>query len=88
MTTICSSPISITPTTEELAEGKLTARNLERAIYALHFDGLLVLENVVNHGHLDELNTYMLRDTQYVADLGENSPYNYHKGIYLSNRSD
>ena len=73
-------PIHITPSPKELREGKLLPQNIERALYALNFDGLVVLENVIDHAHLNVLNEAMLTDTPYLASLGEESPYNYHKG--------
>jgi len=82
------SPILITPSPKELREGKLLPQNIERALYALHFDGLVVLENVIDHAHLNMLNEAMVKDTVYLASLGEESPYNYHRGTseaYLYN---
>jgi len=81
MTTRLSiSPTRITPTPREIHESKLSSQNVERALYALHFDGLVVLENVVDHTHLSILNDAMAKDTEFLASLGEESPYNYHQG--------
>jgi hypothetical protein len=78
-----SKPVHVIPSPKELSEKKLSAQNIERALYALHFDGLVVLNNVVDHAHLDKLNTRMVADAAYLSSLGDKSPYNYHKGVFV-----
>lgn len=73
-------PIHIRPTKKEIKEGRLSSHNIERALYALHFDGLVVLEDAVDHAHLDALNKVMVKDAAYLQSLGDAGPYNYHKG--------
>jgi len=73
-------PVSITPSSEELDEGKLTARNLEIAIRALHQDGLVIVCNVYHHEDLDNLNQVMVRDALKMAELGDEGPKNFHRG--------
>jgi hypothetical protein len=68
------------PTPKEINEGKISPQNIERALYALHFDGLLVLENAVNHPHLDTLNETIVKNAVYITSLGDESPYNYRRG--------
>ena len=81
-------PTHIAPTLTEISDGRLSAQNIERALYALHFDGLVVLENAVDHSHLETLNQAMIKDTVFLAGLGEDSPYNYHKGASNDNETD
>ena len=76
-------PVQIKPTAEEVRRGRLANQNIERALYALHFDGLVVLENVVDHAHLDILNAAMVKDAEYLQSLGDAGPFNYHKGQTL-----
>jgi hypothetical protein len=83
-TTTTRTPTHIEPTPTELKEKKLSSQNIERALYALHFDGLVVVEDVVDHSHLDKLNDQMVKDAAYLASLDDASPYNYHKGILPS----
>ena len=73
-------PVSITPSSEELDEGILTARNLEIAIRALHQDGLVIIRNVYHHEDLDKLNQVMVRDALKMAELGDAGPKNFHPG--------
>lgn len=80
MTTETRTPIHIKPNPIELKEKKLSAQNIERALYALHFDGLVVLEDAADHSHLDKLNEQMVKDAAYLSSLDDASPYNYHKG--------
>ena len=73
-------PVSITPSSEELDEGILTARNLEIAIRALHQDGLVIIRDVYHHEDLDKLNQVMVRDALKMAELGDAGPKNFHPG--------
>ena len=83
-----SKPVHIVPSAKEVWTKKLSPQNIERALYALHYDGLVVLENVVDHVHLDKLNETMVQEADYLSCLGENSPYNYHKGSVLNSLAD
>ncbi|EDU42045.1 phytanoyl-CoA dioxygenase family protein [Pyrenophora tritici-repentis] len=76
---IPSIPVSIAPTASELENGELGQRNLEIAIRALFRDGLVVLENMVDHAVLDRLNKKMVEDA-YELQAREDSPFNYNKG--------
>lgn len=46
----------------------------------MHEDGLVVVEDVVPHEHLDFLNRKMVHDAQVLQSRGENGPFNYNKG--------
>ncbi|KAL1597818.1 hypothetical protein SLS60_008305 [Paraconiothyrium brasiliense] len=74
-----STPISIKPSTSEIKEGVLTQKNLEIAIRALARDGLVVIEDLVQHATLDKLNTKMVEDA-YDLQSRKDSPFNYNKG--------
>jgi hypothetical protein len=73
-------PIHLRPSRKEIKEGRLSLQNIERALYALHFDGLVVLDDAVDHAHLDGLNKVKVKDAAYLQGLGDAGPYNYHKG--------
>ncbi|KAJ4352354.1 uncharacterized protein N0V89_007702 [Didymosphaeria variabile] len=74
-----STPLSIKPSTSELKDGVLTQKNLEIAIRALERDGLVVIEDLVQHATLDKLNNKMVEDA-YDLQSRKDSPFNYNKG--------
>ena len=76
---LTSTPISIVPSPAEVQNGSLSQRNLEIAIRALARDGLVVLEDMVDHAVLDRLNEKMVKDA-YELQGRKDSPYNYNKG--------
>ncbi|OAL54515.1 phytanoyl-CoA dioxygenase family protein [Pyrenochaeta sp. DS3sAY3a] len=77
--TLSSTPISVITSAEEVARGSLSQKNLEIAIRALSRDGLVVLENLVDHSILDRLNEKMVEDA-YALQARKDSPFNYNKG--------
>ncbi len=78
--TLSSLPISVKVSPQELASKSLTWQNLELATRALHRDGLVVLEDVIDHKKLDTLNIKMAEDAAVLQSAGDASPYNYNKG--------
>ncbi|KAH7398542.1 phytanoyl-CoA dioxygenase family protein [Pyrenochaeta sp. MPI-SDFR-AT-0127] len=76
---LSSTPISIIPSADEREQGNLSQRNLEIAIRALTRDGLVVLEDMVDHAILDRLNEQMVKDA-YELQAREDSPFNYNRG--------
>ncbi|KAJ5580079.1 uncharacterized protein N7459_006064 [Penicillium hispanicum] len=72
-----SHPITITPTKNEIANGRLASENLEVAIRSLHRDGLVVVNDVIPHEMLDRLNSKMVKDAYKLYARKENSPFNY-----------
>lgn len=74
-----SSPISIVPSASELRDGRLSQHNLEIAIRSLARDGLIVLEDMVDHQVLDHLNEKMVQDAYHLQSR-KDSPFNYNKG--------
>jgi hypothetical protein len=78
-TRLPSTPISIVPSPAEVKDGRLDQRNLEIAVRALARDGLVVLENLVDHATLDRLNGKMVEDA-YELQSRKDSPFNYNKG--------
>ncbi|KAH7088834.1 hypothetical protein FB567DRAFT_318902 [Paraphoma chrysanthemicola] len=76
---LSSTPISIVPSASELGNGALDQRNLEIAIRALSRDGLVVIENMVDHDTLDHLNAKMVKDA-YELQSRKDSPFNYNRG--------
>lgn len=73
-------PVVIQASPEEVSNGELTWKNLERAVRALHRDGLVVLEDVIEYSKLDMLNKKMVEDALTLQARGDDSPYNYNKG--------
>ncbi|KAG9962738.1 phytanoyl-CoA dioxygenase family protein, partial [Aureobasidium melanogenum] len=75
-----STPITVAVTSEELVAKKLGWHNLELATRALHRDGLVVLQDVIEHSKLDALNKTMVQDALKLQALGDDGPFNYNKG--------
>ncbi|EPQ52035.1 hypothetical protein GLOTRDRAFT_64771 [Gloeophyllum trabeum ATCC 11539] len=69
---------SVAPSQAERAAGRLAPRHMQTALEALHEDGIVMLEGVVSHAHLDKLNERMVRDAEYLCSR-ENSPFNYNR---------
>ena len=55
-------PVTVDPSPEEVTEGQLGPRNLEKAVRALHEDGLVVISKAIPHDDLDHLNVKMVDD--------------------------
>lgn len=73
-------PLSIKATADEVRSGRLTEQHLELAVRHILQDGLVVVENAVEHEVLDQLNTKMVEDAKYLRGLGEKGPFNYNRG--------
>lgn len=73
-------PAVITPSAQELANKRLDARNLEKAIRHVHKDGLVVVNGVAPHNELDHLNKKMVEDARTLQARGEDGPFNYNQG--------
>ncbi|KAI4623872.1 hypothetical protein J4E80_003684 [Alternaria sp. BMP 0032] len=76
---LSSTPISIVPSASEVKAGELNQRNLEIATRALSRDGLVVLEDMIDHAVLDRLNKKMVQDALELQGR-KDSPFNYNKG--------
>lgn len=57
-------PHAIAPTDKERQAGVYSPRNLQRVLGALHQDGLVVLKDVIDKGHIDSLNAVMTADAE------------------------
>lgn len=77
---LSSLPIVIKVSSQEVASNSLSLQNLELATRALHRDGLVVLEDVIDHAKLDKLNIKMSTDTTFLQSKGDAGPFNYNKG--------
>ncbi|KAI0134963.1 hypothetical protein F4814DRAFT_399529 [Daldinia grandis] len=73
-------PTVVKPSHLEAQKGVLDARNLEKAVGAMHRDGLVVVEDAIPHEALDHLNKKMVEDAQVLQDRGEDGPFNYNTG--------
>lgn len=71
---------SIRSSSSEKAQGKLSQRNKQAALEALHHDGVVVLENAIDPGILDRLNERMSHDSRTLIDRGTDGPFNYNLG--------
>ncbi|KAH7313894.1 hypothetical protein B0I35DRAFT_513474 [Stachybotrys elegans] len=78
--TVRLQPGVIRPSPSELQHMSLEARNLEKAVRHIHQDGLVVIEDVVPHEHLDFLNKKMVQDARVLQSRGEDGPFNYNQG--------
>lgn len=70
----------IKPSQAEIESKRLGERNLEVAVRSLHQDGLVVVEDVVPHDHIDRLNVKMVEDARKLQARGEDGPFNYNLG--------
>lgn len=77
---VSTCPLTIKPSRDEFSHGRLTSRNLEKAIRSLHEDGLVVIENAIPHDDLDHLNTKMVQDALHLQSRGKDMPFNYNVG--------
>jgi hypothetical protein len=77
---LTAQPVSIYTHPEERASGKLGERNLEIAVRHVRKDGLVVVQDAIEHSILDKLNQKMVQDALELRSRGENSPFNYNKG--------
>ena len=73
-------PAVVRPSASEIENKSLDARNLEIAVRHVHQDGLVVVEDVVPHEHLDSLNAKMVEDARILQARGEDGPFNYNQG--------
>jgi hypothetical protein len=69
-----TTPVSVPVSAAEKEAGRLTQRNLETATRALVRDGLVVLEDLIDHAVLDRLNEKMVEDA-YELQSRKDSPY-------------
>ena len=60
--------MQITPNDRERAEGALSPPHLEQAVTAIRTEGLVVINDVVDHDHLDQLREQMDKDAQLLYD--------------------
>ncbi|KAM5354252.1 hypothetical protein ACJ41O_000902 [Fusarium nematophilum] len=79
-TTRTTSPGVIQPSAKEINSLILDSRDLEKAVRHMHKDGLVVVEDVVPHEHLDLLNERMVKDAHALQARGDKGPYNYNRG--------
>lgn len=77
---LSTTPFVIRPSKQEIEDQILGPRNLELAVRHIHQDGLVVVEDVVPHDHLDFLNEKMVQDARTLQARGEDGPFNYNQG--------
>ena len=73
-------PAVVNPSAQELANRRLDARNLEKAVRHVHQDGLVVINGVAPHEELDALNKKRVEDARTLQARGDDGPFNYNQG--------
>lgn len=73
-------PAVVRPSAGEIKNARLDERSLEKAVRHIHQDGLVVIEDVVPHEDIDQLNTKMVQDARVLQDMGDKGPFNYNQG--------
>lgn len=68
--------VEVTPTVREMNDGRLETDSLSSAVKAIREDGFVVLNDVIDHGHLDALRVQMEADLEKIRAL-PNVPYNF-----------
>ena len=76
--------ITIDPTSEDRAAGRLLGDSLRTAVDALRTDGLVLLEDVVDPAHLDVLHERILADIDDLRGRPD-APYNWNVGNLQQN---
>jgi hypothetical protein len=64
---------------DEKQQGVLIPQHLQTAIHALQIDGFVVLNDVIEHSHLETLRERMLSDVAQIQ-AREDAPYNFNTG--------
>lgn len=67
MGTKLDAPLSILATAAEKERGEYSAVTLQKALEALHQDGLVLLKDVIDVAHIDALNTEMCNEVDRIA---------------------
>lgn len=73
-------PAVVRPSAGEIKSARLDERSLEKAVRHIHQDGLVVIEDVVPHEDIDQLNTKMVQDARMLQSMGDKGPFNYNQG--------
>ena len=76
--------ITIHPTAEDRAAGRLLDGSLRTAVDTLRTDGLVLLDDVVDPAHLDVLHERILADI-HALQARPDAPYNWHVGNLQQN---
>ncbi|BEI80790.1 hypothetical protein CcaverHIS002_0113190 [Cutaneotrichosporon cavernicola] len=78
--TVAPPLVAITPSRQEISAARLDARSIQRALEALSRDGIVVVEDVVDHDAIDALNAVMVKDAATLIARGTHGPFNYNLG--------
>jgi len=60
--------VQLTLSPEELSSKQIGSHNLQKAVEALHRDGIVAITNAVDHGHINKLNSRMVKEAQVLYD--------------------
>ncbi|WWC87480.1 uncharacterized protein L201_002370 [Kwoniella dendrophila CBS 6074] len=82
MATTAKSPSIVTLRLSEAERStyRLSQRSLQTALEAMHRDGVLVIEDIVDKKAIDRLNERMKKDAITLMERGEDGPFNYNLG--------
>lgn len=69
----------VKPTAEEHAQQRLSPESLKTALTAIEIDGFVVLEDVVDLGHIELIRDRMLQDVQLLINRPD-APFNWNRG--------
>ncbi|RSH87826.1 uncharacterized protein EHS24_000343 [Apiotrichum porosum] len=75
-----SHPVVLTPSDQEVANCRLSQRSMQTILEAMHADGLVVVQGVVDTTAIDRLNARMVEDTRTLVARGDDGPFNYNLG--------
>ncbi|KAK5445365.1 hypothetical protein LTS15_010146 [Exophiala xenobiotica] len=56
--------VEVFPSQEELAAGRLNTKNIRKVLEGLHTDGIVLLRDIINPGHLDAINVRMVKEAE------------------------
>ncbi len=64
MAPIPTQVIQVTPSKKEIAAGRFTDAHIRTVLTGLHKDGVILIKDVIDPAHLDELNKHMVEDAK------------------------
>ncbi|KAI1629961.1 putative phytanoyl-CoA dioxygenase [Exophiala viscosa] len=73
-------PAVVRASEAEVGAGRFFERNLEVAVRHVLKDGVVVIQDAINHQVLDKLNEKMKADAITLSKSGDGTPFNYNRG--------
>jgi len=72
--------VEIFASEEEKLQGQYNDANIKKFLSAMHHDGVVVLRDLIDPAHLDEINEFMLQDMERLLHKDPNLHQNFGKG--------